>query len=90
MLTGGGRGGDDDSGRVSSTSPAATAAAAAPPAAEYNALNNEYVYGQEVAAGQEIPLSTSRQRSSIPKAEFNPDHQPQVILWFQMVAYDLK
>ncbi|CAN0019283.1 unnamed protein product [Ectocarpus fasciculatus] len=51
------------------------------PAAEspelYNARNNEYVYGQEVAAGQEVPLSTSRQRSSIPKAEFNPDHQPQ-------------
>lgn len=44
----------------------------------YNALTNEYVYGQEVVPGQEMPLSTSRQRSSIPKAEFNPSHQPQV------------
>ncbi|CAM9823870.1 unnamed protein product, partial [Ectocarpus sp. 4 AP-2014] len=70
-LTGsiGGAGGDGD---VSS------AMAPAPEAPElYNARNNEYVYGQEVAAGQEVPLSTSRQRSSIPKAEFNPDHQPQ-------------
>lgn len=48
------------------------------PSELYNARNNEYVYGQEVAAGQEVPLSTSRQRSSIPKAEFNPEHQPQV------------
>ncbi|CAM9993010.1 unnamed protein product [Ectocarpus sp. 8 AP-2014] len=55
-----------------------SATAPAPEAPElYNARNNEYVYGQEVAAGQEVPLSTSRQRSSIPKAEFNPDHQPQ-------------
>ncbi|CAM9850087.1 unnamed protein product [Ectocarpus sp. 12 AP-2014] len=70
-LTGsiGGAGGDGD---ISS------ATAPAPEAPElYNARNNEYVYGQEVAAGQEVPLSTSRQRSSIPKAEFNPDHQPQ-------------
>ena len=44
----------------------------------YNALTNEYVYGQEVVPGQEMPLSTSRQRSSIPKAEFSPSHQPQV------------
>ena len=44
----------------------------------YNALTNEYVYGQEVVPGQEMPLSTSRQRSSIPKADFNPSHQPQV------------
>ncbi|CAM9956104.1 unnamed protein product, partial [Ectocarpus sp. 13 AM-2016] len=55
-----------------------SATAPAPASSElYNARNNEYVYGQEVAAGQEVPLSTSRQRSSIPKAEFNPDHQPQ-------------
>ncbi|CAN0291899.1 unnamed protein product, partial [Hapterophycus canaliculatus] len=70
-LTGGGGGGDG----VSDSSSAA-AAPPAPASAEYNAMNNEYVYGQEVAAGQEMPLSTSRQRSSIPKANFNPDHQP--------------
>ncbi|CAM9750981.1 unnamed protein product, partial [Scytosiphon promiscuus] len=73
-LTGSGGGSDGVSG------PSPTAPGAAPPAAaaaaEYNAMNNEYVYGQEVAAGQEMPLSTSRQRSSIPKADFNPDHQP--------------
>lgn len=71
-LTGCGGGGGDVSG--ASTPPAAPAA---PP--QYNERNNEYVYGNEVAAGQEMPLSTSRQRSSIPKAEFNPDHQPQVM-----------
>lgn len=70
-LTGGGGDGVSDS-----TSTAAPQAPLAP--AEYNAMNNEYVYGQEVAAGQEMPLSTSRQRSSIPKADFNPDHQPKV------------
>lgn len=43
---------------------------------DYNALNNEYVYGQEVSPDQAIPLSVLRQRSSIPKAEFNPSHQP--------------
>ena len=44
----------------------------------YNALNNEYVYGQEEFPGQEMPLSTLRQRSSIPKADYNPSHQPKV------------
>eukprot|EP00903_Cladosiphon_okamuranus_P010631 g10053.t1 len=68
-LTGGDQGDGGDG------SPAAPVAVAAPP--KYNAMNNEYVYGNEVAPGQEVPLSTSRQRSSIPKAEFNPDHQPQ-------------
>ncbi|CAN0397078.1 unnamed protein product [Pylaiella littoralis] len=63
MLTGGGGEQGDESG-VPSISPAPTQAAAAAAAAA-------------VAAGQEMPLSTSRQRSSIPKAEFNPDHQPQ-------------
>lgn len=74
-FTGGGGEGDGGDASDASTSPAAPAAAAPP---KYNALNNEYVYGNEVAPGQEMPLSTSRQRSSIPKAEFNPDHQPQV------------
>lgn len=73
LLTGGSGGGGDAA--DPSESPLASA-----PAPEYNARNNEYVYGQEVAAGQEMPLSTARQRSSIPKAEFNPDHQPQVIV----------
>ena len=81
-LTGGGGGGggggsDGDVPDASTSSPAAAPAGAAPP--KYNALNNEYVYGNEVTPGQEMPLSTSRQRSSIPKAGFNPDHQPQVI-----------
>lgn len=44
----------------------------------YNAMNNEYVYGQEEYPGQEMPLSTQRQRSSIPKADYNPSHQPKV------------
>lgn len=69
-----GAGGAGDGGSDSSS----TAPPAPPASAEYNAMNNEYVYGQEVAAGQEMPLSTSRQRSSIPKADFNPDHQPKV------------
>ncbi|CAM9169816.1 unnamed protein product, partial [Ectocarpus sp. 12 AP-2014] len=70
-LTGsiGGAGGDDDVSSATAPAPGATEL--------YNARNNEYVYGQQVVAGQEVPLSTSRQRSSIPKAEFNPDHQPQ-------------
>ncbi len=78
LLTGGGGGGGGGDVADPSASPLAPAA----PAQEYNARNNEYVYGQEVAAGQEMPLSTARQRSSIPKAEFNPDHQPQVIMVF--------
>jgi len=73
-VTGGSGGGGDAA--DPSESPLASA-----PAPEYNARNNEYVYGQEVAAGQEMPLSTARQRSSIPKAEFNPDHQPQVMVF---------
>lgn len=44
----------------------------------YNALNNEFAYGQETVPGQSIPLSTARQRSSIPKGDFNPAHQPTV------------
>lgn len=44
----------------------------------YNAMNNEYVYGQEEYPGQEMPLSSQRQRSSIPKADYNPVHQPKV------------
>lgn len=48
-------------------------------ALRFNKLNKEYVYGQERAHGQSVPLSTSRQRSSIPKADFNPRHQPEVI-----------
>lgn len=44
----------------------------------YNAMNNEYVYGQEEYPGQEMPLSIQRQRSSIPKADYNPSHQPKV------------
>lgn len=60
---GGGRGGE---GRSGSDTP------------EYNARNNEYVYGQDLVPGQEMPLSTARQRSTIPKADFNPPHQPKV------------
>lgn len=81
-LTGGGVGGSGGGGAGSRDASDASAPATAPgvaASAKYNELNNEYVYGNEVAAGQEMPLSTSRQRSSIPKAEFNPDHQPQVI-----------
>eukprot|EP00752_Nemacystus_decipiens_P002597 g2430.t1 len=77
FLTGGG----DDGGGGKDDAPGASASSAVAPAAlapqRYNALNNEYVYGNEVAPEQEMPLSTSRQRSSIPKAEFNPGHQPQ-------------
>lgn len=56
----------------------ATAATTAEEALAFNKLNKEYVYGQERAHGQSVPLSTSRQRSSIPKADYNPGHQPEV------------
>lgn len=45
---------------------------------DFNVRNNEFIYGQEKLPGQSYPLSTSRQRSSIPKAEYNPSHQPEV------------
>lgn len=46
------------------------------PSPAFNVLNNEFAYGHERAPDQAIPLSTSRQQSSIPKADFNPAHQP--------------
>lgn len=41
-----------------------------------NPLNNERLYSQSPQATQTVPLSTSRQVSSIPKSDYTPKHQP--------------
>lgn len=53
----------------------------------FNFRNNEFAYGQGRAPGQAIPLSTTRQTSSIPKGDYNPSHQPEASVhatsWYQ-------
>jgi cytochrome c heme-lyase len=45
-------------------------------AGAYNPLVGDYKYGQARQPGQKVPLDTHRQRSSIPKGEVTPQHQP--------------
>ncbi|CAM9489352.1 unnamed protein product [Discosporangium mesarthrocarpum] len=47
------------------------------PVQTYNPQTSDFVFGQERAPGQKIQLSTVRQHSTIPKADYTPDHQPQ-------------
>jgi cytochrome c heme-lyase len=42
----------------------------------YNPLVGDYKYGQARQPGQKVPLDTHRQRSTIPKGEVTPQHQP--------------
>lgn len=52
-----------------------------------NIRNREFIYGQEKMPGQSIPLSTTRQTSTILKAEYNPSHQPQASITAEESRY---
>jgi hypothetical protein len=43
----------------------------------YNAAANDAHFDQKPGIGQQIPLSTKRAVSSIPKGDYSPEHQPE-------------
>jgi len=73
-------GGNDTDPKSSSTSSSSSGGCpvkgSPPPPSNINPLNNERLYSQSPQAAQAVPLSTSRQVSSIPKSDFTPKHQP--------------